>query len=310
MDVVLVGHMVKEVIRFQDGRTVGPVLGSPVAYGSLMARSLGAEVGVVSIVGSDMPGNLLDPLRVSGVNLDGLAMETGPVTTTTELVYDHDGNKEVRYTQKARPISLADIPANFFSAKAVSIATMDYDVPLEVIRQICRIRQFPPLLAVDLGGYGGAHARKDSSSEGRRLDATQELVSCFDVVRGSVEDCALLFGTEQVTDEVSQHKIVHSFLDWGAKIAVMTRGEKGALVGTPQGVLLIPTEPGEVIDTTGAGDVFLASFLVQFVQSGDVEQAMRFATAATTHVIERTGGAHPARMPSRAEVTARLNRTR
>ena len=48
------------------------MLGSPVAYGALTASRLGGQAGIVSLVGTDMPPELLQPLREAGVDLAGL----------------------------------------------------------------------------------------------------------------------------------------------------------------------------------------------------------------------------------------------
>ena len=60
-DIVIMGHFVKEMIHFPD-RILGPVLGSPVAYSSVVAGKLGAKVGVVTRAGKDMPDYLLSPI--------------------------------------------------------------------------------------------------------------------------------------------------------------------------------------------------------------------------------------------------------
>ena len=69
---------------------------------------------------------------------------------------------------------------------------MDRDLPLATIR---RLRALPGQLAVDLGGYGGAHSRRRPDAAAQREPGeVLELVGCFDIVRASVEDCALLSG--------------------------------------------------------------------------------------------------------------------
>lgn len=302
-DIVLIGHIVKEMIFFPE-RTLGPVLGSPVAYGSLMAGRLGEKVGIVSIIGTDMPDDLLRPLREVGVDTEGLYIMPGDHTTTTELIYYPSGNKEIRYPRQAPPIQYAHLPERYRDARVFSVVTMDHDVPLETIRQM---RALPGLLAVDLGGYGGAHSRQHpDETEQYHPTKLAELVACFDIVRASIEDCALLLGASSVGTEAGEAKIVRRFLNWGAKVGLITLGERGCIVGSPEGIHRIAAQPGKVIDTTGAGDSFFTAFLVNYIHSGEVEQAARFAAAAALHVIERTGGAHVERMPLRADVIARI----
>jgi sugar/nucleoside kinase (ribokinase family) len=303
LDMVLIGHIVKEMIHFPD-RTLGPVLGSPVAYGSLMAGCLGTKVGIVTVMGTDMPTDLLQPLHSVGVNLEGVHVKLGDFTTCTDLIYDTNGNKEIRYPQKAPPIAFSNIPHHYQNARVLSIVAMDHDVPFEVIRQL---RSSTSLLAIDLGGYGGAHSREHPSPEEQQNPhKLAELIACFDIVRASLEDCTLLFGANSVANDDGQDEIVKSFLRWGASIGLLNLGERGCVIAAANGVYRIPAQQGQVIDTTGAGDTFFAAFLADYIKMHDVERAARFAAAAVIYVVERTGGAHLGRMPTHEQVLTRL----
>jgi len=302
-DLVLLGHIVKEMIYF-PGRTLGPVLGSPVAYGSVVAGRLGEKVGIVTTIGTDMPDELLQPFRDAGVDTRGLLIKPGNWTTASELVYYESGNKEIRYPQKAPAIRFKDIPLEYHKARVFYVATMDRDVPLETIRLL---RSLSATLAIDLGGYGGAHSREHpSEAEQQNPTALQELVSYFDVVRTSVEDCVYLLGADKVATEAGEEEVVQRFLGWGAKVALLTLSERGCVVGTPGGIFRSPAQQGNVIDTTGAGDSFSTAFLVGYMHTGDVEWSARFGAATVITVIETTGGVQASRMPTREEVDKRL----
>ena len=302
-DLVLLGHIVKEMIYFPD-RTLGPVLGSPVAYGSVVAGRLGQKVGIVTTIGTDMPVELLQPFRDAGVDTRGLLVKPGNRTTASELIYFESGNKEIRYPQKAPPIRFQDIPIEYRQARVFYVATMDHDVPLETIREL---RSLGGALAIDLGGYGGAHSREHPcEAEQHNPTVLRELVGFFDVVRSSVEDCVHLLGADKVASAADEEGVVRRFLDWGAKVALLTLSERGCVVGSADGIIRVPAQQGVVIDTTGAGDSFSTAFLVAYMHTGDVELSARFAAATVITVIERTGGVQASRMPTRPEVEKRL----
>ena len=302
-DLVLVGHIVKEMIHFPD-QTMGPVLGSPVAYGSVVAGRLGEKVGIVTTIGTDMPDELLQPFHDAGVDMRGLLVKPGDWTTASELIYYESGDKEIRYPQKAPTIKFEDIPPEYHKARVFYIATMDRDVPLATISEL---RSLDAMLAIDLGGYGGAHSREHpTEAEQQNPTALQELVSYFDIVRASVEDCTHLLGTDSVTSEAGEEEAVQRFLGWGASVALLTLGERGCVVGTPGNIVRVPAQQGDVIDTTGAGDSFSTAFLVAYMHTGDVEWSAQFGAATVLTVIERTGGVQATRMPTREEVDNRL----
>lgn len=72
------------------------------------------------------------------------------------------------------------------------------------------------------------------------------------------------------------------------KRVVLTLGERGALLGGPEGTELIPTFKVDTVDTTGAGDAFIGSFAV-FLGEGLPEKealtrANLYAALSTTGV--------------------------
>jgi sugar/nucleoside kinase (ribokinase family) len=252
-----------------------------------------------------MPDELLRPFADAGVDTEGLLVKEGNWTTASELIYFESGSKEIRYPQKAPPIRFLDIPSRYHEAKALYVATMDHDVPLQTIRSLSSLQG---MLAIDLGGYGGAHSREHpGEADQRNPTVLRDLVSYFDIVRASVEDCAHLLGADSVRTEAGEEEVVQRFLDWGAGVALLTLGERGCVVGIPGDVRRVPAQRGDVVDTTGAGDAFSTAFLVGYMHTGDVEWSARFGAATVITIIERTGGVQASRMPTRQEVDERLS---
>ena len=85
---------------------------------------------------------------------------------------------------------------------------------------------------------------------------------------------------------------------------VRTLGADGADIQTRDGdadrTLHVPALPAEVIDTTGAGDVF-ATALILAMRAGD-QVAGRLAAACAAACVERRG---PAPLPARTELLSR-----
>ncbi|HEY4140176.1 MAG TPA: adenosine kinase, partial [Pseudolabrys sp.] len=79
-----------------------------------------------------------------------------------------------------------------------------------------------------------------------------------------------------------------------AKLAVVTRSEKGCVVITRDGVEAVQAMPIEkVVDVTGAGDLFAAGFLVGHSQGKDHRTSARLGALAAAEVIQHIG-ARPA----------------
>jgi sugar/nucleoside kinase (ribokinase family) len=83
----------------------------------------------------------------------------------------------------------------------------------------------------------------------------------------------------------------------------LTRGFEGALFLDDDGEHQFPAIPTTALDPTGAGDCFATAFMVRYAETGDGEQAVRFALAAGSLAVERPGLAGVA---TRSQIEARV----
>src|SRR3954471_19696097 len=74
------------------------------------------------------------------------------------------------------------------------------------------------------------------------------------------------------------------------KLGVVTRSEKGCVVTSKDGLTAVPAFPIEqLVDTTGAGDLFAAGFLFGLVRGADHESCGRLGALAAAEVIQHIG---------------------
>ena len=75
-----------------------------------------------------------------------------------------------------------------------------------------------------------------------------------------------------------------------ARLAVVTRSEKGCVVVDKDGTVAVPAAPVErVVDATGAGDLFAAGFLFGLARGRDHRTAARLGALAAAEVIQHLG---------------------
>jgi sugar/nucleoside kinase (ribokinase family) len=73
-------------------------------------------------------------------------------------------------------------------------------------------------------------------------------------------------------------------------LAVLTRSERGSVVVSDGERITVPAEPvDEVVDTTGAGDLYAAGFLHGLVSGDDLERCARIGAIAAAEVISHVG---------------------
>jgi fructokinase len=128
------------------------------------------------------------------------------------------------------------------------------------------------------------------------------------VIKASLEELAFLSGEEEWTQAAS--KLWHDRLH----LLVITAGPRGCYYATPTARGHVPTYEVDVVDTTGAGDGFVAGLLAGLLENErawenreDLEEVLRLANAAGALTTTRRG-AIPA-LPSRAEVSALLEQS-
>lgn len=74
------------------------------------------------------------------------------------------------------------------------------------------------------------------------------------------------------------------------KLAALTRSEKGSVILSEGKAIAIPAAPiAEVVDTTGAGDLYAAGFLFGVATGKDIETAGRLGSMAAGEIISHLG---------------------
>lgn len=303
-DLVVIGHILKERIVFPDGKEIGPVLGSPAAYGAVAAARLGLRTGLVTKAGKDMPPELIGILKEAGVDMRGL--QIGGKTTANRLIYDRAGRKRLEFLGKADELLPADIPAEYLAAAVFLIAPIDYEVGAPLLKYLAERGK---MLSAEVSGFGGASASKQCGrAPAEKAEDLRKIMPRFRIVKAGREDCQCLFGRP-----ADEREIAGQFLDWGAQIAVITRGAQGALVATRAAsesraikIIESPARQVAAVDCTGAGDVWHAAFLYEYLKNNNLERAAEFANAFSSILIEKSGGVTPGRFPDAEEVYGRM----
>ncbi|HUL61879.1 MAG TPA: carbohydrate kinase family protein [Methanocella sp.] len=100
---------------------------------------------------------------------------------------------------------------------------------------------------------------------------TLDFVGLFDVVVANEGIAGQIAGDPLAAAEIVRAK--------GAGLAIVTMGERGCICSN-DGLLTVPAFPAEAVDTTGAGAAFAAGFIYARLQSFNVLDSLRIASAA------------------------------
>ena len=141
-------------------------------------------------------------------------------------------------------------------------------------------------------------AAEIAAKAGRQVALTLSDPFCVDrhraefqaFVRGSVD---ILFANEA---EITSLYQVNTFEEavqrtrTEAKLAAITRSEKGSVIVSGEETIAVPAAPvAKVVDTTGAGDLYAAGFLFGLARGKDYETAGRLGSLAAAEIISHVG---------------------
>src|SRR5690606_15093942 len=105
----------------------------------------------------------------------------------------------------------------------------------------------------------------------------------IDYVFANVEELKSLYETQDLGAAVQQ-------VAKDAELAAITMGADGAMVVYEGEVITVPAFPvDEVVDATGAGDLFASGFLLAVARGQDLQMALKAGCLAASEVISHIG---------------------
>jgi ribokinase len=149
--------------------------------------------------------------------------------------------------------------------------------------------QQPPaaaLAAATLAHRAGGKVALDGAPD---EDCRDTLLEMADVVRADAREAGLLAGSP-VTTAAEAEKAAAELLRQGPSLVALAVEGAGNLVAWPDGCVFVPLPDIPVIDTTGAGDAFMAGLITALAQDGGPQRAARLAAAAAGATVGHPGG--------------------
>ncbi len=273
MDFVVIGALTKDLLP--DGSFT---LGGTVTYSAVTARNLELAAGIVT---SADPGLDYSSL-LAGVEV---VRRPSPVTTTFENIY-HGHERQQFIRAVAAPISTQDVPAAWRSAPIIHLGPLAQEISPDIVD----IFDAGSLIGVTPQGWMRCWG-EDGLVSHSPWESAQAVLLRADV---------LIFSKEDVDFDAGA---IHRYAKW-AKVMVVTQNWLGCTVYVRgQRPRNFPAFRAKEVDPTGAGDVFAASYLVRYRETGDPYAAAHFANCVASFSVEGSG---VSAIPSRTKVERRL----
>ena len=248
--------------------------------------SFGGRAAFVGKVKDDELGKAFaHDIRAARVAFDVKPASAGPSTARCYIMVTPDGERTMNtYLGAAQDLKPSDIDeATVAAAAVVYLEGYLWDPPQ--------------------AKEAFVKAAEIAHKHGRKVALTLSDSFCVDRYRGEFLDLIrkgtvdIVFANEHELRslyETADFAVASLALQKDAKLAVVTRSEKGCVVVTSNQIEAVQAMPiDQVVDVTGAGDLFAAGFLVGHSHGKDHRTAARLGALAAAEVIQHIG-ARPA----------------
>jgi ribokinase len=272
------------------GSSISP--GGKGANQAAQAALLGAHVTFVARVGEDPFGDLaLAALADAGVDVTSVARERETPTGIAVVWLDTSGENRIVIAPNANArLSAADVDAARGAIAKSAAVIMQLEIPDAVVvraAEVAKAHAVPLILNV---------------APPRELPPSVLAATTWLVVNESESAAMSGIAPGGDADLVAAARKIQAL---GPRGVVITRGARGVLVLDGDDTVVVPAVPVEnVVDTTAAGDAFVAAFAVALADGARPPQAAAFGAAAGAIAVARPGA--QASLPSRDSVQALL----
>jgi ribokinase len=238
-------------------------------------------------VGSDAAGaQVRDGLAGTGVDVDGLMTVADVATGAALILVDVEGHNQIGVASGANHrLTVEMARAHEASIAWAQVLVCQLETPLPVVRWALETAR--------------RHGVTTVLNPAPVAPVGDDLLALVDVLTPNEIEAEALAGV-MVADVEAAREAGERLLARGTRCAVITLGERGALVCDGRRALHFPAFPVTVVDTTGAGDAFNGALAVGLAAGGTLEQAIPLASAAAALTCTKRGAQDA--LPTRAEV--------
>jgi ribokinase len=280
-----------ETILGEDFR-IGP--GGKGSNQTIAAARAGGKVALITRVGKDAFGEIARKTwAADGVDTSAVIEDpASPTGAAFIFVSTETGNNAIIVVSGAAgKLSPEDVRASEKTIAGAKVFMTQFEQPIGTAMEGLRIARKHGVTTV----LNPAPAIKVED---------QSIYGLCDYVTPNETEAASLTGLP-VTNEAEALVAAKELVRRGAKNALITLGENGALLHGADGTHKVPSfKVPKVVDTTGAGDAFGGGFAVALSEGKSPVEAVRFGCATAAYSVQKPGTAPS--MPTRAEVEAML----
>jgi len=242
-------------------------VGGEAVNGAMAAAKLELRTGILCSLGDDAAGDMITA-ALNRFGVDTGMIVRSPQTPVTTMFVNDDGTRKSITNEAHRynfhPEKEAD---SFTGARAIILGSLfrsPFDDP-EIIYDV--------LSAAKKAGQITVADTKLPNFRKMMLEDLRESLPLIDYITPNEDEAAFF------TKMRSPEGMADEFLRYGVKNVIIKLGSKGCLLKNRERLIELSGYKIHAVDTTGAGDNFLAGFVSEILRGSTDEDALRFANA-------------------------------
>jgi ribokinase len=251
--------------------------GGKAANQAVAAVRLGATCTLIAKLGQDTFGEgYLKHLEGAGVDVSRVGLTSEAFSGTAAIAVDTEGRNAIIVVAGANGLLCpADVNAARDTLVSSDVAVCQLEVPLETT-----------LAALRVARRAGVRTILNPAPALSQLPG--ELYALADVFCPNEHEATMLTG--QPVDTLSQAEdAARTLLARGPGAVILTLGDRGSLLVMAEGVLHVPAPEVKAVDTTGAGDAYVASLAFGVARGKPLSDCMRLATHVASISVQKPG---------------------
>ncbi len=245
---------------------------------AVAAARLGAHVSMIGCVGADTFGrDLIEQLSKEGVDTSFITRHAGVSTGVALIQVDDKAQNSIAVASGANLcFAGVDVESALAAINGFDVLLMQLETSIDTVYTAAMIASKKKAMVI----LNPAPAQV----------LEPELLQMVDYLIPNEFELAALAGLPSRSNE-NIYEAAQVLISKGVKNLIVTLGENGSMLFTSedQTGLLLPAWKVNAMDTTAAGDCYVAAFAVGLGQGKTVEESANFASAAAAISVTRKG---------------------
>lgn len=249
---------------------------------------IGGNISMIGAVGNDEYGKKLKE-NLQSVNVDVTPIEVieNENTGCAFVTVDKSGENNIVVIQGTnKMITKETINKNINLIKESDIVLMQLEIPIDVVKYAITLAK----------EYGKTVILDPAPAQANVLD---DVFDKIDFAKPNETELSILTGmpTNNIEEIIAAARVLN---EKGIKNVLVTLGKKGSMIVNKEECTHFEVPQVPIVDTTAAGDSFIATFAIGLSNGTPIHECIKFANKVANFVCTRKGA--QSSIPTKEEV--------